>query len=155
MDGVLFSGPAAQVAGMSGMILTAMIQMLVVLFALRWFALPPAGIAFVLTWHALLKGWAMDSLVYAPAFVAAAVTGTVIAARATRHGQLTSAGYRLVGALVPAMGIALYLLTIALAVGPLVWPPHLWVGAVALSGLAGLVVSWAVVPPVLTPRPAV
>jgi hypothetical protein len=154
MANIDFKGTTAEVAGMSGVILTALIQMLVVLFALRVLALPAAGIAVVLAWHALFKGWAMDSLVYAPAFIAAGVAGAAIASGMLRDGRITTLGCRLVGALVPSIGMTLYFVTIVLFVGPIVWPAHLVTGAVALSGLAGLAISWIVVPPDLLPRAA-
>ena len=152
MEGVQFTGPTADIAGMSGIILTAFIQMALVLFALRNLGLPVGGITFVIGWHALFKAWCVGTLAYAPAFIAAAIVGDVLWSRARRAHEPRTGAYRLIGAIVPAVGIALYFATIVLVVGGVVWPTHLWAGAIALSALTGLVVSWIIVPPVLMPR---
>jgi hypothetical protein len=154
MEGVQFTGPTAEIAGVSGIILTAFIQMSLVLFALRHLRLPVGGITFVIAWHALFKAWCMGTLVYAPAFIAAAIVGDVLWSRARAANGDRVAAYRWIGAIVPSLGITLYFITIVLVVGPVMWPTHLWAGAVALSALAGLVVSWLIIPPDLVPRAA-
>ena len=112
--------------------------------------LPVGAVTFIVSYYVLFRAWAMDTWVYAPAFIVGAAVGDVLWAGIRRRGEsaMSSAfGYRLIGALVPALQIALYMATIAWAVGGIVWVVHLWVGAIVLGSVAGLAASFVLIQP--------
>jgi hypothetical protein len=55
--------------------------------------------------------------------------------------------WRLFAAAVPVVVYALYFLAAQLT-GGITWVVHLWVGGIVLAGVAGLLVSYLVLPPV-------
>ena len=152
MSAIEYAGTTGELAGVAGAILSSLVTMLFVLFALRHFDLAPGAVTAIVGFHSVFQAWVVDSWVYLPAFLTAAVVGDVLwayARDAARDADPPELVYRVIGAAVPLVGMTLYFATVALVTGGIVWVEHLWVGSIALCTVAGLMASFAVVPPKL------
>lgn len=150
MTGVQYTGPSSEIAGITGILLNSLVLMLFLTFALYRLRLPSGALVLIASYYVLQKAWAVDTLVYAPAFVGGALAGEAIWAWIRRGGEVrlsSPLGYRLIGAVVPGVQIGLYFATIAWVGSGIVWVVHLWVGTIVLSAAVGLLATFVTVPP--------
>jgi hypothetical protein len=81
---------------------------------------------------------------YLPAVLAAGLVGEAIWAWMRRggEGRLTDPmAYRILAGCVPLVLYGVYFLSAALTANGVVWPVHLWAGAIGMSAIAGTLLS--------------
>lgn len=148
--GIAWADLAARVAGTTGIVLHALVVSLFLVGPVRWLRLPGGAIAVGLLWNGLLTAATTGMWHYLPAVVLGAAVGEALWARIWRGGLGGidgRAGYWVLGAAVPAVEQLAYFALMALVGGGIAWTTHLWAGAVAMAGAAGLAVALAVAPP--------
>lgn len=136
---------AAQGLGVSSFLVQPALLMGVVLLALRRWRLPFGSLALLITLNAALLSILHDTYALLPAALLAGLLGDLLLARA-QPAQAHIARVRAFGFALPALLTALYFLTLLLSVG-IAWSVHLWVGAVVLAGVVGLLLSYVALPP--------
>lgn len=110
----------------------------------RRFDLPPGSFVLAFLLPGVASGVAGESLGLLPSIlVAGLVADGLVARRPPRPDDVRA--IRTFAALVPLSFAASYLLLVALGPG-IPWTVHVWVGAIGLSGIAGLLLSYAVAP---------
>jgi len=132
--------------GVLAILVEAVIVAAYTLLLLRRFDLPWAGLGFVLGLNAALLSAIGDQ--YAMILVAV-LTGLAAEglARVLLPGGSGALEARLLSAAVPLVLFALYFAAVAMT-GPIWWPVHVWAGAIGVAGIAGWLVSYAIIPPV-------
>jgi hypothetical protein len=143
-------GPAgtaygAQVLGLTSLILQSALLMGVVLFLLRRFTLPRGALLLLLT----VAGFCMSALKDHEVFAIAAVSGGLVAewlAAWLRPGPRRLAEVRAFAFAVPLATYAVYFGEVAL-LGGTWWHVPTWGGAICLTGMFGLLVSFLAFPP--------
>ncbi len=146
-DGGVSTQDLAQAIGAASILLqSGLLIALLLLLIRRWGAQLPLGwLTFVFT----LNGAAMSLPHGDPWVVPFTIVAGIVAdvlyrwlqPETQRPGQV-----RLFAVLTPVVLYSLYFLTL-LFLGGVWWPIPLWTGAIALSGIAGLLVSYLIVPP--------
>jgi hypothetical protein len=135
--------------GIVSILLWAAVMMSAVLLLLRHRAIPFGGLALVLALNAIGTGFLYDHGVY-PILPVAAFVGGGIAAEALRALLKPSVqrprAWRLFAFGMPAVLHLFYFLTLLLTAG-VWWSIHLWLGAVAFSGVVGWLISYLLLPP--------
>ena len=136
--------------GVAEVILESAALMGIVLFLIRWFALPFGALTIMLTLTtgALVIIWQPD-----PVFFVGVVGGIIGDALllALRPNADRPAALRIFAVTLPVAIYLTYFLGILGADG-IWWPIHVWVGAIVSAGVAGLPLSYLVVPPARVAR---
>lgn len=150
--GVDFESSAAPIAGASGILLITLLLVGFLIVALHRWRLPLGAVTFILLYPALLRALAVDSYIYLPSLLGAAIVAEAIWAwiRGGGEGRLSSPdGYRFIAVLFPAALLILYFTTISLVTPGIRWPIEVWLGVIVLAsgagGLLGLSMTLAVV----------
>ena len=150
------AGEAArlQELGVAGFLLQAGILMGILLFAMRRWRLPWGSLTLVLTANTLAMGLMHDgwfstgTSVIIGVGVLAGLLGDVLNWRlmpsATRPGA-----FRWFAFLMPITLYTLYYLALFVFGRGVWWSIHMWVGSIVMSGVVGLLVSYAILPPPL------
>ncbi len=141
--------------GIAAMLVTTALLLGPVLLLLRRWRPPLGAVTFIYGTFGLLVNIMTeyrDIVLIVPLLVAGA-TIDVLAQQLRPPGRATTAGIRVIGTAAAAALWISYFVVLALDDG-LGWGPSLWVGAVTLSVLAGLLLSVLVAPPALEPTPA-
>jgi hypothetical protein len=143
--GPSFDPRLAEQLGMLGVIVQAALLMGVVLLLVRRFTLPFGSLTLLMgvnaTFVTLIHEADPIILIGVLGGLAADVLYALLRPSPARLGQV-----RLFAFLVPLVLYALYFAGLIQADG-LWWPVHLWAGAPVIAGLAGWIVSLAVLPP--------
>lgn len=143
-------GDVGQSLGVAAVLLQAALLMGFVLFALRRWTLPFGALTLLLTLNATYLSFQRDHHeVILVGLVAGLVADGLLAAlrpSAARIGSL-----RIFAFAVPTILYLAYFVAVELT-GGVTWSIHLWLGAVALSGVVGLLLSYLVFPPALPER---
>jgi hypothetical protein len=145
--GPIDSAYAAQALGVLSIVFQAAVLVAVLLFVLRRFPFPTGGVLFVLAVNGSAVALMKDNYWAIAVAVLGGLAGEVLAA-ALRPGPTRQLELRLFAAALPLALYAFYFAALAL-LGGIWWPPTVWLGALFLSGAAGLMVSYAVFPPAL------
>jgi hypothetical protein len=148
--GIAWGSPAADIAGVTGLVLHSVLLSLFLVAALRRLRLPGGAVAVAMLWNGLLTATVTDKLPYLAAVALAALVGEALWAR-VRAGRLGGpegrVGYWLIGAGVPAVQFAGYFALMGAVVGGVIWTTHLWTGAPFLAGFYGLIAALLAAPP--------
>lgn len=137
------AGELTAALGVAGFIWYAAVLTGVVLLLHRLGSLPPGAAGVLIVGSA---GFAVtqgdEYWLVLPAMAAAIIVEAV-------RGRLpdTRAGYRILAFAIPAIPVAVHLAALGLAF-EIGWSVHLWAGTPVIAGLAGVLVSLVVVPPV-------
>ncbi len=132
--------------GFSGIMLHTAFLMGVVLFGLRRWKLPTGSVTFLFGLTALTLIAMRYNEEYGPSLgLAQLLAGVLADLLLYRLGDRPGA-VRILSFGVPIVLFALYFLALAWT-GGILWSVHLWLGAIAMSGLVGLIVSYLVIPP--------
>ena len=144
-----YGSPTAEITGVGGILLTALVLTPFVVLPLYRWRLPSGSLTFILLWVFVQRAVIVGVYNYLPADLGAAVVGELIWAWMRRGGEarLSSPfGYRLLAFCVPLVLFLLYFLIVALMPDGVVWPVHLWLGSVWLAAAAGALMSFAMIP---------
>ncbi|MFD1514636.1 hypothetical protein [Halomarina rubra] len=128
--------------GLGGFVVHATILAALVVPLARRFTFPLGGYTVTFALVGVAIGYLAQPSVLAP-YLAAGVVADVLTARLDAGRD--SRGLRLVAVAVPTVWALTYFLVVE-ALGTIVWTVHVWTGAIALSALAGLCLSFVVVP---------
>lgn len=135
----------AQALGVAGVLVHAALLMGLVLLALRRWSLPPGSLTLIFAINVAASSVLHDQyLLIAVAVLAGAIAdllNTLLRPSVERTRAL-----RLFAFAVPAILYALYFLGLKLTAG-IWWSIHLWIGAIILAGVVGLLLSYLLVPP--------
>lgn len=138
--GVDFESSAAPIAGASGILLITLLLVGFLMVALHRWRLPLGAVAFILLYPAVLRAFAVDSYIYLPSLLGAAIVAEAIWAwiRGGGEGRLSSPdGYRIIAVAFPAAFLMLYFTTVALVTPGIRWPIEVWLGVIVLASGAG------------------
>lgn len=126
--------------GVTMILLQAAVLAGVTLILTRRFRIPFGGFTFIFGLNALLMAILTDTFMFVPG---ALVTGLIADALFARFhpGREHPAAFHVFAFAVPAIYYALYFITIA-AVERIGWHIHVWAGAIFLSGMVGLLLSF-------------
>jgi Tol biopolymer transport system component len=139
-----------QDAGVAAILLQAAIISGVVLLVVRHWALPFGAVTLLLTVSTAAMAVLSDLSILLPAAV---ITGFIADVLIWRLKPSQNAGaFHLFAFVVPTVLFALYMLTIQLTMG-VTWSIHVWTGAIFISGIVGLLVSYLVQPPAQATQP--
>jgi hypothetical protein len=148
--GVAWTNPAATIAGVTGIVLAAVVFAVFLVGPLRALGLLPGSVAVLLLWNALLAGTVSGLWWSLLPAAGAAIAGEALAAwirQGAFGGVRATAGYWALSFTVPAVQVAGTVGVIAAIGGGLRWTTHLWAGSPLLAGAFGLVVALLVCPP--------
>ncbi|HEU5230491.1 MAG TPA: hypothetical protein VFU49_21905, partial [Ktedonobacteraceae bacterium] len=130
-----------------GIVLQSMLLVMLILFAIRRWRMPLGTFTLVLTLNAISLGIMRDHYLIIPIFAIAGgiIDGVYHLLKPTieRVDQ-----FRLFAAIVPTIIFLVYFLTLWMTMG-IVWSIHLSVGSVVVSGIAGWLVSYIMIPPAM------
>ncbi len=141
-----------QEVGVSSFLLQAALLMAVVLFALRRWRLPFGSMTAILALNTLAMAFMHDGWFSTgtPAMIAVGVLaglgGDMLVWWLVPSPGRTAA-FRWFAFLLPGILYALYYAAIFAFGGGVWWSVHLWVGSIFMSGVVGLLMSYAVLPP--------
>jgi hypothetical protein len=144
-----YGSATAEIAGVAGILLTTFILIPFVILPLYRWRLPSGSLTFILGWVFLQRAVILGVYVYLPAILGAALAGEIIWAWMRRGGEARLAsplGYRLLAFCVPLTLFSLYFLTVAFLPNGVIWPVHLWAGAIGMAAVAGLLMCFALIP---------
>lgn len=141
-----------QALGIAGFLLQTAELMGILLFAMRRWKLPFGSLTVILTLNTLAMG-----LMHAGAFATgtAPIVGVGLAAGligdflvwGLRPSKDRPGMFHWFGFLMPVCLFTLYFLALFIFGGGVSWTVHMWAGTIFLSGVAGLLLSYAVLPP--------
>lgn len=131
--------------GITGIELHTALLMGVVLLIMRRWILPFGAFTFVFTVHMTLMVALNDNILLLPAAVLTGIAADILA-QWFKPADTRLIKLRLFAFMVPVSLFLFYFLGIFLLWGSW-WSIHLWLGAVALSGVVGLLLSYVAVPP--------
>jgi hypothetical protein len=134
-----------QALGVSSILLQSGLLIGLVLIALRRWTLPFGTLTLLFTLNAVLMGALRDHLMVTPAAVVGGLAADVLNWR-LRPSLARPGALRLFAFATPAVLYALYFLALHLAEG-LAWSVTLWLGAILLAGVVGLLISYVMLPP--------
>lgn len=146
----ILTAEAGEELGVLGVLFATACLMAVVLLLARRFTLPFGSLTFLMGVNALFVTLIHNA---DPVVVVAVVGGFAgdVALAALRSRPRGTLDLRVVAVVVPVVTYALYFRGIQVFDG-IWWPVHVWVGTIALAGLAGWLLSWLVAPPAI-PEP--
>ncbi len=137
-DYLEYGSGAGMVAGTLGMLwnVVLLVPFLVVPLA-RW-SLPVGSITIMVSLYAVIMTASVDTFVFLPAILGAAILGDVLWAWIRRSGRTDRPeAYALLGAVISlAFGIG-YFATVATLPSGITWPVHLWAGVLFMSAAVG------------------
>lgn len=129
----------------SGYLLHVVILLGFLFLMLRRGRLASGAITFVFTLSMFAMGVMRDGLFLLPAVILTGIIADVLAAR-LHPIELHRREFRAFAFLVPAVFFTAYFLTVYVQSG-IWWTVHLWAGSVAMTGLAGVLLSFLALPP--------
>lgn len=132
----------------AGILLQSGLLMGVILFAIRRWTLPIGAFTVIMTMNGALMTVFTDNREVIPAVLVAGLLADVLYARLKPSAARQGATYLLAFA-VPVILYSLYFLTVQLT-GGIGWTIHLWLGAIFMAGVVGLLLAFLVVPPFTT-----
>jgi hypothetical protein len=143
---VLWSPDVGRNMGLAGMVAFPAVLLAVSLALVRRFELPAGALTLVFLGPGVVSvGTNGNVELLLPVVAAGLVADCVVAVR--RPVPANPRALRLFGAAVPVTFAASFFATVALWHGLLpVWTTHLWTGAVAVAGIAGVLLTYAVYP---------
>lgn len=144
-----YGSPTAEIAGVGGILLTTLILIPFVILPLYRWRLPSGSLTFILVWVFIQRAVIVGVYSYLPAILGAAIAGEIIWAWMRRGGdaRLTSPlGYRILAFSVPLVLFSLYFLIVAFMPNGVIWPIHLWLGSIWMAGVAGVLMSFTMIP---------
>ncbi|HZT98722.1 MAG TPA: hypothetical protein VFA10_03625, partial [Ktedonobacteraceae bacterium] len=136
-----------QALAVVSIVLQTIILMGLVLLAMRRWQLPFGSLTLVLTLNILLLSFMQDHYLM---ILVAAITGftaDILIWRWQPSAKQPDA-LRLFAFVVPTLFYLLYFLALLLTTG-VNWSIHLWLGSAVVAGIAGWLVSYLVVPPII------
>ena len=148
-DFIDFSSPVAEIAGVGGIILSTLIIVPFVILPLYHWRLPSGSLIFILAWVFIQRAIILGVYSYLPAILGAALAGEIIWAWMRRGGEIrlsSPVGYRLLAFSVPLVLFSIYFLIIAFMPNGVIWPVHVWSGAIWMAAVAGVLMSFALIP---------
>jgi hypothetical protein len=148
-DFIDYGSPAAEIAGVGGILLTTLIVIPFVILPLYRWRLPSGSLIFILGWVFIQRAIILGVYSYLPAILGAALVGEIIWAWMRRGGETrlsSPLGYRILAFCVPLVLFSIYFLIIAFMPNGVIWPVHLWTGAIWMAALAGLLMSFTMIP---------
>lgn len=135
--------------GVASILLQAILLSAALLFLVRrWPILPFGSFAVVFGLVSLCISFMHDRFVFIPAAILAGLAADILRQR-LRPTTARIRMFHLFAFAVPAVFYALYFAALALTDG-IGWSVHLWVGAIFMAGIAGLLLSYLIAP--RTPR---
>ncbi len=144
-----YGSPTAEIAGVGGILLTTLILIPFVILPLYRWRLPSGSLIFILGWVFVQRAVILGVYSYLPATLGAALAGEVIWAWMRRGGEarLTSLlGYRLLAFSVPLVLFSGYFLIVAFMPNGVIWPVHVWAGSIWMAAVAGVLMSFTMIP---------
>jgi hypothetical protein len=144
-----YGSPTAEIAGVGGILLTTLILIPFVILPLYRWRLPVGSLTFILGWVFVQRAVIVGVYNYLPAILGAALVGEVIWAWIRRGGEVRLAsplGYRLLAFSVPLVLFSIYFLIVALMPNGVIWPVHLWAGSIWMAAVAGVLMSFVMIP---------
>jgi hypothetical protein len=140
-------GQTGEMLGVASVMVQSALLMGWVLLLVRRWVLVPGAFTFLFTLNALLLSILQDHWFLVPAALGAGVVADLLRAK-LQPSTGRSSVLRVFAFAVPAMYYLLYFVDLMVA-KQVVWTVHLWVGSVFIAGLAGLTLSYLLVPPLL------
>ena len=134
-----------QALGVTGFLLQPALLMGLLLLALRRWVLRFGSLTLVITVNTALLSVMHDAYIMIPVATLAGLLADVLLQR-LRPSAERPVALRIFAFAVPAILYALYFVTLLLTAG-IAWSTHLWIGAIVLAGVVGLLLSYLVVPP--------
>ena len=144
-----YASPIAEIAGVGGILLTTLILMPFVILPLYRWRLPSGSLTFILVWVFIQRAVIVGVFNYLPAVLGAALVGEIIWAWMRRGGEarLTSLlGYRILAFCVPLALFSIYFLIVAFMPNGVIWPVHLWLGSIWMAAVAGVLMTFTMLP---------
>lgn len=144
-----YGSPTAEIAGVGGILLTTLILIPFVILPLYRWRLPSGSLTFILVWVFIQRAVIVGVYSYLPAILGAALVGEIIWAWMRRGGEarLTSPlGYRLLAFSVPLVLFSIYFLIVSFMPNGVIWPIHLWLGSIWMAAVAGVLMSFTMIP---------
>ncbi len=144
-----YGSATAEIAGVGGIILTTLILVPFVILPLYRWRLPSGSLIFILAWVFIQRAIILGVYDYLPAIVGAGLAGEIIWAWMRRGGEVrlsSPLGYRILAFSVPLVLFSIYFLIIAFMPNGIIWPVHLWAGSIWMAAVAGVLMSFAMIP---------
>jgi hypothetical protein len=144
-----YGSPTAEIAGVGGILLTTLVLVPFVVLPLYRWRLPSGSLTFIFAWVYLQRTVIVGVYSYLPAVLGAALVGELIWAWICRGGEArlgSPLGYRLLAFCVPLALFSLYFLIVAFMPHGVIWPVHLWAGSIWVAAVAGVLLSFAMIP---------
>ncbi|HEX2620538.1 MAG TPA: hypothetical protein VHL11_10330, partial [Phototrophicaceae bacterium] len=132
-------GGITQDAGVAAILLQSVFMGAVLLLAVRRWSLPFGAVTFILTLTTLMITVLTDLYILIPGAILAGVVADLLIWRLKPHDSLNN--YRWFAFVVPMVFYGFYMLTIQLIAG-IGWSIHVWTGAIFLTGLISLMLSY-------------
>lgn len=153
-DYIEYGSAAAEIAGIGGIVMTALILAPIVIVPLYRWRLPAGSLVFILGWISIQRAFVVGVYTYLPAVAGAALVGEIIWAWMRRGGDArmsSPVGYRLLAFTVPLTLFSLYFLIVSLMPDGIIWGVTLWAGSIWLAALASVLMSTTIVPGRMVP----
>lgn len=144
-----YGTPTAEITGVGGILLTALVVVPFVVVPLYRWRLPSGSLAIMFAWVYLQRAVILGVYQYLVAVALAALAGEAVWAWMHRGGEARLAspfGYRVIAFAVPLALFGGYFLMVALASGGIAWPVHLWAGSMWMAAVAGVLLTLVLVP---------
>jgi len=144
-----YASPTAEITGVGGIILTTLIMIPFVILPLYRWRLPSGTLTFILVWVFVQRALIVGVYSYLPAILGAALVGEIIWAWVRRGGEARRSsplGYRVLAFIVPLVMFSIYFLIASLMPDGVIWPVHLWAGSIWLAAVAGVLLSFTMIP---------
>lgn len=130
--------------GVASILLQAILFMTVILLLLRRWHLPFGSLTLIFAITSLLISFMHDHYGFIPAAILAGLFSDLLLQR-LRPAPARANPFHLFAFAVPVIFYACYFAALALTDG-IGWTVHLWAGAIVMSGIAGLLLSYLIVP---------
>jgi len=149
-SGVAWTNMTAEISGTTGIFLYTLLAVLFIVLAMRHLRVGTGAVAVLLLDMAIIVVPATNQWLFLPCAVIAAVLAEALWRRIRKGGfggPDQWLGYAVIGALVPTVQIAVYLATVGIFGGGVIWTPHLWAGVPLAAGICGLTAALLLAPP--------
>lgn len=130
--------------GIASVLLQAVLFMAAALLLIRRWRLPFGSLTLIFGLASLLISFMHDRYAFIPAAILAGLLSDFLLQR-LRPSPARPNAFHLFAFAVPAIFYALYFAALALTDG-IAWSVHLWAGAIVMPGIAGLLLSYLIVP---------
>ncbi len=144
-----YASPTAEIAGVGGILLTTLILIPFVILPLYRWRLPSGSLSLILVWVFVQRAVIVGVYSYFPAILGGALAGEIIWAWMRRGGEArlsSPLGYRILAFLVPLVLFSIYFLIVAFMPNGVIWPIHLWLGSIWMAAVAGVLMSFTMIP---------